>query len=293
MANVTAGNPVAQIGSGYRLRAWLAMFLLVAFLALYLLLACWFTWTTWRMISGAFGGGRPFAGILSAIPALFLAVFMWKALLFVRVGGAAGNRTEITAADQPRLFEFIYQLADELGAPRPHKVFVSPVVNASVFYDLSILNFLFPSKKNLMIGLGLINSLDRSEFRAVLAHEFGHFAQKTMSVGKWIYIGSQIAEHIVSKRDWLDNGLDWLSAFDFRLAWIGWIMRIIVWSIRSITETVFGFVILAQRALSREMEFEADLVAVSATGSDALVHALDKLSVADEDWLIDCWIKRN
>src|SRR5262249_23501831 len=42
--------------------------------------------------------------------------------------------------------------------------------------------------------------------------------------------------------------------------------------------------VLAQRALSREMEFQADLVAVSATGSDALIHALHKLAAADQSW---------
>jgi hypothetical protein len=45
---------------------------------------------------------------------------------------------------------------------------------------------------------------------------------------------------------------------------------------------VFGWVVLAQRALSREMELQADLVAVSLTGSDALVHALHRLEAADD-----------
>jgi Zn-dependent protease with chaperone function len=34
-----------------------------------------------------------------------------------------------------------------------------------------------PIKKNLQIGLGLVNSLNVSEFKAVMAHEFGHFTQ--------------------------------------------------------------------------------------------------------------------
>jgi hypothetical protein len=49
-------------------------------------------------------------------------------------------------------------------------------------------------------------------------------------------------------------------------------------------ETLFSFVIMAQRALSREMEFQADRVAVSLTGSDALIHALHKLEAADDSW---------
>jgi hypothetical protein len=43
-------------------------------------------------------------------------------------------------------------------------------------------------------------------------------------------------------------------------------------------------VLLAERALSRQMEFQADLVAVSLTGSDALIHALHKLNAADDAW---------
>ncbi len=61
-------------------------------------------------------------------------------------------------------------------------------------------------------------------------------------------------------------------------------MQAIVWSIRSVMETVFKWVLLAQRALIREMEFQADRVAVAVAGSDAIVHALYRLQPADEDW---------
>src|SRR5262245_33239097 len=117
-----------------------------------------------------------------------------------------------------------------------------------------------PPKKNLEIGLGLVNSLTLGEFRAVLAHEFGHFAQRAMAVGRWVYIAQQIAAHLVARRDKLDGFLNGLSRVDLRVAWIGWLMRLIVWSIRSIVESAFSLVVLLQRALSREMELQADLV---------------------------------
>jgi Zn-dependent protease with chaperone function len=119
---------------------------------------------------------------------------------------------------------------------------------------------------------------------AVLAHELGHFAQRSMAVGRWVYIAQQVAGQIVASRSWLDRALSALSSVDLRVAWIGWVMRIIVWSIRSLLDTTFGLVILAQRALGREMEFQADLVSVSLTGSDALVHALHRLGAADGAW---------
>jgi Zn-dependent protease with chaperone function len=270
--------------TAYKQRAWVALAGLALFVGLYLFLSGWFAWTSWRLISGAIEGGKSgFMGWILGACAAFLAVFMVKALVFIKRGGES-DETEITAQQQPELFAFLYRLADEAGAPRPHRVFLSPRVNAAVFYDLSILNLVFPSKKNLEIGLGLVNVLTLGEFKAVIAHEFGHFAQRSMAVGSWVYIGQQIAAHIVAKRDVLDRFLQGLSNIDLRIAWVGWILRVIVWSIRSLVETVFNGVVMAQRALSRQMEMQADLVAVSLTGSDALIHALARMNVADEAW---------
>ncbi|WP_217705437.1 M48 family metallopeptidase [Peristeroidobacter soli] len=267
----------------YRLHAWLAMAGLALFVALYLGLTAWFTWTAWRLIVGMTHGGDVFMGIVAGACSAFLAIFMWKALFFVQHRHEIDD-IEVTAEQQPRLFAFINRLADEAGAPRAHRVFLSPRVNAAVFYDLTVLNLLFPSRKNLEIGLALVNTLTLGELKAVLAHEFGHFAQRSMAVGRWVYVAQQIAAHIISKRDALDSFLRALSRFDLRIAWVGWLLSLIIWSIRSMMETVFRIVLLAQRALSREMELQADLVAVSLTGSDALIHALHKLGAADDAW---------
>jgi len=269
--------------SRYHLHAWLALGGLALFVILYLCLAGWFTWAAYRLLVGATNGGNTFWRFVGGLGAGFLAIFMWKALFFFQ-RHKGSNDIEVTAEEQPRLFEFINRLADEAGAPRAHRVFLSARVNAAVFYDLTILNLIFPSRKNLEIGLGLVNSLSLGELKAVLAHEFGHFAQRSMAVGRWVYVAQQIAAGIISKRDALDGFLRGLSRFDLRIAWVGWLLSTIVWSIRSVMETVFRIVVLAQRALSREMELQADLVAVSLTGSDALIHALYRLQVADEAW---------
>lgn len=269
--------------SAYKQRAWLAMLGLTAFLIVYFALACWFVWTAYRLLPAAFLGHFDLWSLLAGGCAAFLAIFMFKALFFVQRGSNSDSQ-EITAQDHPNLITFLHQLADDAGAPRPHRVFLSNTVNACVFYDLSVLNLLFPSKKNLEIGLPLVNVLNASEFKAVLAHEFGHFAQRSMAIGTWVYIAQQIAGQVIARRDILDNFLQQLSRFDLRISWLGWLLSLIVWSIRSLLDTLFRFVVLAQRALSREMEFQADLVAVSLTGSDALVHALHKLKAADDAW---------
>lgn len=271
---------LVEPSSRYRRQAWLAMASLAMFVVAYLGLVGWMSWTSYRLFSAVNGDA---GNVFLAISTGFLALFLIKALFFLE-RGQMNDEIEVTAQDQPRLFEFLHRLADELGAPRPYRVYLSPSVNACVFYDLSLLNLIIPSRKNLDIGLELVNVLSIGELKAVLAHEFGHFAQRTMAVGRWVYISHQIATHIVAKRDAFDRFLAYLSRLDIRIGWIGWLFRLIVWAIRSAVELLFSVVVLAQRAMSREMEFQADLVAVSVTGSDALIHALHKLTAADYAW---------
>ncbi|WP_460805651.1 M48 family metallopeptidase [Microbulbifer agarilyticus] len=277
-------NNLTSPSRKYRLHAWLAVLGLLFFLVAYFSLAIWFCMTAYRLISGAVvPEGNPLWSLGTGIPAAILAAFMLKSLFFVKRSDDE-DRLEVSEESEPVLFAFLHRLADDAGAPRPHKVYVTSEVNAAVFYHLTFFNLLFPSKKNLQIGLGLVNVLNLSELKAVLAHEFGHFAQKSMAVGTWVYIAHQVAVHLIHQRDAMDGFLDGLSRFDLRVAWIGWLLKLIIWSIRSLLDTIFMLVVVAERALSREMELQADLVAVSLTGSDALIHALHKLNAADEAW---------
>ena len=84
-----------------------------------------------------------------------------------------------------------------------------------------------------------MNAVSLGELKAVLAHEFGHFGQRSMAVGRWVYVAQQIAHHIVTKRDALDSLLRTLSRVDLRIAWVGWLLSLVVWSIRSLMETMF------------------------------------------------------
>lgn len=269
----------------YRSRALFASVVLVLFIGTYFALTAYFGWKTYVLTMDMLQGGffqnlqTPIVTFASA----FFTLFLIKGLFFIKHSDIETD-IEVTPESEPALFEFLYKLADDAGAPRPHRVFLSGRVNAAVYYDLSPLNLIVPTRKNLEIGLPLVNALTLSELKAVLAHEFGHFAQRSMAVGRWVYTAQQVANYLIYKRDIMDKFLNGLSRIDLRVAWIGWIMSLIVWSLRALLDSVFSLVVMAQRSLSRQMEFNADLVAVSMTGSDALVNALHKLSAAD-----DCW----
>lgn len=275
---------LVKASPAYQRHAWVALLALLSFVVFYFSLSGWFIWKCYALIKAS--GRSPNDGVwlfLGGLAAGFVALFMLKAVWFVKRSSTEGL-TEVKPNEQPELFAFLYRLADEARAPRPRKVFLSSRVNAAVFYDLTLLNLIFPSQKNLEIGLPLVNVLNASEFKAVLAHEFGHFAQRSMAVGRWVYIAQQIAAHVVAKRDSLDDFLGSLSRLDVRIAWVGWVLSVVVWAIRSIVDTFFKVVLAAERALSREMEFQADRVSVSLTGSDALINALYRIQSADAAW---------
>jgi len=132
---VDCPDNLTQATSSYRRQAWVAMASLLGFVLLYLALAAWFSWSGIRMLLYASQVGLE--GLLQwvvGLSAVFLAVFMIKALFFVRKGGEP-DHLEVSAETEPALFDFLHRLADEAGAPRPHRVFLSPRVNAAVFYD--------------------------------------------------------------------------------------------------------------------------------------------------------------
>ena len=187
---------------------------------------------------------------------------------------------EITEAEHPKLFAFIRQLCQETGAPFPHKVYVNHEINACVFYNSTILSLFLPVKKNLLIGLGLVNAVNLSEFKAVLAHEFGHFAQSSMKLGSYVYMANSIIHSMVYERDKWDELLEQWKNTDFRLAVFAWLLMPVVWTIRKSMNLIYQGINLVHASLSRQMEFNADRVAVSVTGSDAIVNALYKLGPA-------------
>ena len=137
----------------YRRQAWAAVGGLAAFILRYVLLAGWFVRTAWRLSFGSSAGADGVVGWAVALCAAFIAAFMIKGVFFIRRGKPEGL-TELRADEQPRLFKFLHHLAGQAGAPRPYKICVSARVNAAVFYDLSLLNLLLPSRKNLELGLG-------------------------------------------------------------------------------------------------------------------------------------------
>jgi Zn-dependent protease with chaperone function len=119
---------------------------------------------------------------LALLP-LGFAYFLARTLWF-RLPQPEGRR--VTAAQVPALFAEIEQVRRAVRARPVHEVLLTPDFNASVL-QTPRLGMLGWHKRYLVIGLPLLASLPPYQFRAVLAHEFGHLAQNHASFGNWIY----------------------------------------------------------------------------------------------------------
>lgn len=100
-------------------------------------------------------------------------VFAWTILraLWIRFDPPQGR--ELTRDDAPGLFAEIDRLQREMRAPVPHQVLLTDDFNAGVV-QVPRLGILGWSRNYLMVGLPMLAALSPAQFRAVLAHEFGH-----------------------------------------------------------------------------------------------------------------------
>lgn len=188
---------------------------------------------------------------------------------------------EIKQSDQPELFAFIRRITQETQSEFPKRIYISPDVNACVFYDSSFWSMFLPVRKNLQIGLGLVNSVNVSEFKAVLAHEFGHFSQRSMKLGSYVYNVNQVIYNMLYDNEGYSNTLQGWANISGYFAFFAGLTGKIIQGIQWVLQQVYGFVNKQYLSLSRQMEFHADSVAAYVSGGNHLVTSLRRLEVAD------------
>lgn len=260
---------------------------IILFIIIYILTAC---------ISIALALGSIYLGILTfsmaavSIWLIFIAValvglgilvlyFQFK-FLFNQNKIDRSGMIEIQENQHPKLFSFIREITQELEVQFPKRIYLTPDVNAFVFYDSSIWSIVLPIKKNLNIGLGLVNGLNTSEFKAVLAHEFGHFSQKSMKFGSFIYLFNKIIYDMLYQNSNFNLALQRFgnvgSFFSIAAFIVMGIVNVNVW----ILEKCFSLVNKFYMGLSRQMEYQADAISASISGSQNAIRALRRIEIS-------------
>ncbi|SHF89957.1 M48 family metalloprotease [Chryseobacterium sp. OV279] len=210
---------------------------------------------------------------------IFVFYFMIK-FIFKTNNYTTRHLVEITRSQQPELFSIIDNIVTETQVKAPKKVFFSPDVNASVSYNSIFWSMFFPVRKNLTIGLGLINSTSTGELKTILAHEFGHFSQRSMKVGGYVHHAQKIVYETVYNNKEYENMIMSFSGNTF-FTLFGAISVGFINVFQFILKKVSSFLFQKHASLSREMEYHADAVSTFLTNPEEQISSLLRIELSD------------
>ncbi len=143
------------------------------------------------VMSGLFLAGAvavdSFAGLLLlALGALLLTVGSLQVFLFLWVTTPAPQGRKLTAVEFPELFECVHRVRRGCGAARVHQVVATIDFNAGVS-EAPRLGVFGWSRRSLLLGLPLLETLSTAQIESVLAHEFAHLSARHGRFTTWIY----------------------------------------------------------------------------------------------------------
>ncbi|HEX2062472.1 MAG TPA: M48 family metallopeptidase, partial [Thermoanaerobaculia bacterium] len=193
-------------------RAAIALALMIGFYALALGIAGGLLWMVYLDVTewGAharlilFGGG-------------IAVMILWS--IFPRPNRYVPDGVPLTSAEQPELFEILDGVASEVGQEMPAEVYLTREVNAGVLQAGGVMGF--GSRRVMEVGLPLMQALTKSEFRAVIAHEFGHYHGGDTRLGPIIYRTHDAIQRTVETLSDDDSFIDkpflWYGRFFLRV----------------------------------------------------------------------------
>ena len=221
--------------------------LLVAALGLPLLLLA-------RLASGD-APADPSLAFAILVPGAFGALLLRA--LWVPFGVPPGYR--LAAGEAPALETEVARMRAAVGAPTLDGIVIDGELNAAAV-DMPRALGLFGHRHYLVLGLPLMQLLDRDELASVIAHEFGHFGAGHGRFSGWIYR---------VRLSWY-RALDVLSQRGDAMALL--LVKFYGWYVPYFN--AYSFV------LARRQEYEADAAAARAAGAEAAAGALVRMELA-------------
>ncbi|NMH28804.1 M48 family metallopeptidase [Flavobacterium silvaticum] len=199
------------------------------------------------------------------------------------------NMIELNLDEEPELKNVILDLTQSIGTKFPKKVLLSYNVNASVFYTSSFWSMFFPVRKNLNIGLGLVNGVTVSEFKGILAHEFGHFSQRSMAVGSYVHNVNKVIHNLLYDNESYNNTIASWSNASIYFKLVNWLAFVFNSGVQFVLRQMYSQVNKGNLALSREMEFHADAVGATYVGTKPMIDSLLRMNLVSDslDQVVD------
>jgi heat shock protein HtpX len=192
---------------------------------------------------------------------VFSYYFAWRLLPRRDKFPVPGPRLDLDR--HPRLAAEIEKIAAALGESVPKEVYVVPDVNAWVAERGGIMGF--GSRRVMGLGLPLLRILTMPEFRAVLAHEFGHY-----------YSGDTRLWPFVHKtRAAMARTLENLGSHSIAEAFARInLARLVHWVAVTVLVAYWKVFMRITQAISRLHEYRADELAGNIAGPQALIGGL-------------------
>lgn len=191
-------------------------------------------------------------------------LLLWEMIKSFRVRVSLPfNYRKVTEQEYPVLFGIINEVTTALNISSIRNVYICPDAVAAVFIQPRIRNIIFEPQKNLVIGLAFLTQMDDEELRAMLYHEFGHYVQEEMKNAVSVYAIGQFSRSFVAVK----KGENYEGQMKLQL---------LIFTYFAIN--MCNIINKAYLRLSKQMEYDADDVAVKFVGAKhlqrALVHAV-------------------
>jgi len=154
----------------------------------------------------------------------------------------------LTPDAQPELFAFVRGVAEESGQAMPADIYLVPEVNAWVSHRGGIMGL--GSRRVMGLGLTLLQSVSVPQLRAIIAHEFGHYAGGDLKLGAWLYKTRDAMRRTIENLARTSNG------FHKPFLWYG------------------NLFMRVTQSVSRAQELAADQLAAKIAGAENAIAAL-------------------
>ena len=194
--------------------------------------------------------------------------FGWVILRALWMKFDAPDGYRLREGEAPELRAEIEHLRNQAGAPPLAGIVIDNRLNAAAASVPRAMGLL-GSEHYLVLGLPLLQLLDRAQFGAVVAHEFGHFGGGHSRFGGWIYRVREswfrVLEELELRRSWVvrlfTRFFDWYAPYF----------------------NAYSFV------LARSNEYQADAMAAAIAGPESAARALVRVSLGSEQLDRDFW----
>ncbi len=146
------------------------------------------------LVIGGAGGLIYLFFAIGSVPlqlALFIGVFALYTVfvvvrsILIRVKEDEPGRS-VGRDEAPALWSLAQEVATRVGTPPVDAIYITPASEVAVTERGSLLKKLSGSgQRCLILGLGALNGMEQGQFKAILAHEYGHFINRDTAGGNF------------------------------------------------------------------------------------------------------------